>query len=172
VSQFLQPDCYENAQVFLAFSSIGQKCTLASPLQMASVAAGIANGGVVMTPHVMSQIRDSQGNLVETYQPRPWTRATSPSTAAVINKLMTEVVQSGTAANIFPPSEDVAAKTGTAQIGVGNTATTDWMIAFAPASAPKVAIAVMVPNQALSAYGATVAGPIVRTMLGDVLGGQ
>lgn len=172
VSQFLQPSCYENAQIFLAFSSIGQKCTIASPLQMALVAAGVANGGVVMTPHVMQQVRDSQGNIVQTYQPTPWEHPESAQTAAAVTNLMEGVAKFGTAAGIFPAAWDVAAKTGTAQVGVGNTATTDWMIAFAPASAPKVAVAVMVPNQALSAYGATVAGPIVDTMLGDVLGGQ
>ena len=69
-------DC--GAQIFLAFSSIGQDCTTATPLQMAMVAAGIANGGVVMTPHVMYQIRDSQNNLVEQYQPTAWHRAASP----------------------------------------------------------------------------------------------
>ena len=174
VSDFLQPSCYtKSAEIFLALSSIGQKCTEASPLQMAMVAAGIANKGVVMTPHVMSEIRDSQGDLVQTYKPKEWLQATSPQTAAAINKLMTEVVQSGTAAIVgFPASEEVAAKTGTAQVGVGNTATTDWMIAFAPASAPKVAVAVMIPNQALFAYGATVAGPVMKTIIADALGGQ
>jgi penicillin-binding protein A len=171
VSQFLQPSCYQNEQIFLAFSSIGQKCTIASPLQMALVAAGIANGGVVMTPHVMEEVRDSQGNRVETYKPTPWLHPDSAQTAASVTNLMEGVVaQHGTAANIFPPSWDVAAKTGTAQV-LNNTRTTDWMIAFAPASAPKVAVAVVVPNQALSAYGATVAGPIVMTMLGDALAG-
>jgi len=169
VSQFLQPSCYGNAEIFLAFSSIGQKCTIASPLQMAMVAGGIANNGVVMTPHVMSQVRDSQGNLVETYKPKPWTKATSQVTAAAVKNLMTQVACCGTAAGVFPANEDVAAKTGTAQVGVGNSATTDWMIAFAPASAPKVAVAVMIPNQSLSATGAEVAGPIMQTMISDAL---
>ena len=48
---------------------------------MALVAAGIANGGVIETPHVMAQIRDSQGNLVTSYAPKPWLRATSTTTA-------------------------------------------------------------------------------------------
>ncbi|HUI04886.1 MAG TPA: penicillin-binding transpeptidase domain-containing protein [Acidimicrobiales bacterium] len=166
VSDFLQPDCYQNAQVYLAFSSIGQKCTLASPLQMAMVAAGIADGGVVMTPHVMYEIRDSQNNLVQRYQPVPWLRATTPPTAAAVNHLMTEVVKAGTASGVgFPAQDDVAAKTGTAQVGLGNTATTDWMIAFAPASHPTVAIAVVIPNQRLSATGAEVAGPVMKAMI-------
>ena len=172
LSTAIQPSCSKNsAEIFVAFSAIGQECTKASPLQMAMVAAGIANSGVVMTPHVMSQIRDSQGNLVETYKPTAWTKAASPQTAYAINQLMKQVVTGGTAKIVgFNPQDDVAAKTGTAQIGVGNTGTTDWMIAFAPATNPKVAVAVMVPNQTLFAYGATVAGPIVKTMITDVLG--
>ncbi len=89
-------DC--GAQIFLAFASIGQDCTTATPLQMAMVAAGIANGGVVMTPHVMYQIRDSQNNLVEQYQPTAWHRAASQATASALNALMVKVVTSGTAA--------------------------------------------------------------------------
>ena len=173
VSQFLQPKCYANAQVFLAFSSIGQKCTLASPLHMAMVAATFGNGGVMMTPHVMSEIRDSEGNLVLRYLPTPWKRATSPGTADAVKGLMVNVVRFGTASGVgFPPQDQVAAKTGTAQVGLGNTATTDWMIAFAPASAPKVAVAVVLPNQALSAFGATVAGPIMNAMIQGALAGE
>ena len=88
VSNFLQPSCYQNAQVFLAYSSIGQKCTQASPLQMAMVAAAFADDGTIMTPHVMDQIRDSDGNLVEKYQPTAWKQATSPATAQAVNLLM------------------------------------------------------------------------------------
>jgi len=172
VSDFLQPACYQGAQVFLAFSSIGQKCTIATPLQMALVAAGIANGGLVMTPHVMYEIRDSAGNLVERYQPTVWHEATTLPTADAVRQLMREVVQYGTASGVgFPPQDQVAAKTGTAQVGVGNTATTDWMIAFAPADAPRVALAVVVPHQTLSATGAEIAGPVMNRMIQAALAG-
>jgi peptidoglycan glycosyltransferase len=174
-SKFLNKDtCADpSAQVFLAFSSIGQDCTIATPLQMALVAEGIANGGVVMTPHVMYEIRDSQNNLVKRYLPTPWKQPVSQATATALKGLMENVVKFGTAsADGFPPQEDVAAKTGTAQVGLGNSLTTDWMIAFAPASAPKVAIAVAMPNQPRDETGAQVAGPIVKTMIADVLAGQ
>jgi peptidoglycan glycosyltransferase len=172
-SQFLQAGCWGGNEIFLAFSSIGQKCTLASPLQMALVAAGIANGGVVMSPHVMYEIRDLQNNLVQRYQPIAWHRAASQATASALTALMQKVVTSGTAAGDgFPASEDVAAKTGTAQTGVGNTLTTDWMIAFAPASHPTVAIAVAMPHQPVDLTGAIVAGPIVKTMIQAALAGQ
>ena len=151
----------------------GSGTVIASPLQMALVAAGIANQGVIMTPHVMEQIRDSQGNLVETYTPKPWLTATSPLTASAVTTLMQGVATSGTAAGVFPASWNVAAKTGTAETGtgpLGNSLTNDWMIAFAPANDPKVAVAVSVPNQAASATGAEVSGPPARDILGYALG--
>jgi penicillin-binding protein A len=175
VSAFLQSSCYQNAEVFLAFASFGQDCTKASPLQMAMVAAAVANDGVIMTPHVMSQIHDSQGNLVKTYQPTPWLKPMSAATAAALNNLMTQVVTApdGTAAGVgFLPQDDVAAKTGTAQVqnAAGQyIATNDWMIAFAPASAPKVAVAVELLNQPVSDTGAEQAGPVMNTMIQDAL---
>ncbi|HVC70498.1 MAG TPA: penicillin-binding transpeptidase domain-containing protein [Acidimicrobiales bacterium] len=173
VSAFLQPSCYQNAEVYLAFSSIGQKCTTAGPLQMAMVAAAFADKGVIMTPHVMSQIRDSDGNLVERYQPKAWKQATAPATAAAVTGLMQQVVTNGTATGVgFLPQDDVAAKTGTAQAGAGNTSVNAWMIAFAPASHPTIAIAVVVPNARLDQFGATVAGPIVKAMIEAALSGK
>jgi peptidoglycan glycosyltransferase len=160
-----------------AYSAFGQGTVTASDsataLQMALVAAGIADKGIIMTPHVMENIRDSQGNLVETYQPKPWLQATTPSTAALVTKLMQLVVTSGTAKDVFPPSWDVAAKTGTAETGggaQGNTLTNDWMIAFAPANDPQVAAAIVVPNQPGSQTGAGTSGPPMKLMLAAALG--
>ncbi len=157
-----------------AYSAFGQgtavSTDVATALQMACVTEGIANDGVIMTPHVMSQIRDSQGNLVENYTPKPWLTATNPLTAAAVTNLMRGVVSSGTAANIFPPQWNVAAKTGTAEVGTtAAPLTNDWMIAFAPANAPKVAVAVAIPNQVPSSTGAEISGPPMRTILGDAL---
>ena len=64
----------------------------------------------------------------------------------------------------------MAAKTGTAQAGVGNTNVNGWMIAFAPANNPQVAIAVVIPNTATDQVGAEVAGPVMKTMIEAVLG--
>jgi peptidoglycan glycosyltransferase len=153
----------------------GNNTVIATPLQMALVAAGIANQGVVMTPHVMEQIRDSQGNLVTSYTPKPWLTATSQTTAAAVTALMQKVTSTpgATAYGVFPAAWNVAAKTGTAETGggtLGNTLTNDWMIAFAPANDPKVAVAVVVPNQPFSATGAQVSGPPTKAILGDALG--
>ncbi|MGO8871335.1 MAG: penicillin-binding transpeptidase domain-containing protein [Acidimicrobiales bacterium] len=153
-------------------SAIGQETVSASALQMALVVGTVADGGVEMTPHVMEQIRDSQGNLVENSTPKQWTQPISAQTAATLTTFMQGVVASGTARGVFPPSWDVAAKTGTAEVGADLQNTTDWLIAFAPVGNTKVAIAVVVPNQAAKQTGAGIAGPIVRQILGDVLADQ
>ncbi|HXW35427.1 MAG TPA: penicillin-binding transpeptidase domain-containing protein [Acidimicrobiales bacterium] len=164
-------------QILLAYSSIGQENVSVSPLQMALVAAGIANHGVIMTPHVMESIHDSQGNLVTSYQPKPWLVATSPQTAQALNGLMQLVVSQpgATASGVgFPPDEHVAAKTGTAQT-LNNTAINAWMIAFAPANQPKIAVAVMIPNLRNSQYGgagADYAGPVMKQVIAAALSGE
>jgi cell division protein FtsI/penicillin-binding protein 2 len=137
---------------------------------------------VIMTPHLMSQIRDSQGNVVATYQPTPMLTASTPAAAAAVAKLMENVandtVAGATANNIFPVSWHVAVKTGTAQVQAptGPEKTDDWMIGFLPADGtPKLAIAVVVPFQSFSVTGALVAGPIVKKVFQaylDETGGQ
>jgi len=153
-----------------AYSAFGQQDVTATALQMSLVAAGMANQGVVMTPHVMEQVRDTQGNLVRAYAPKPWLTATNPITAAAVTSLMQAVVTSGTASGVFPASWNVAAKTGTAETGPNASLTNDWMIAFAPANDPKVAVAVVVPNQPGSDTGASISGPPTKAILGDALG--
>jgi len=153
-----------------AYSAFGQQDVVATALQMALVADGFADRGVIMTPHVMQSIHDTSGALVTSYTPHPWLTATNPLTAAAVTTLMRGVVTNGTAANVgFPASWDVAAKTGTAETGYLNELTNDWMIAFAPANDPRVAVAVVVPNQPGTATGASVSGPPMKAILGAAL---
>ena len=160
-------------QPILAYSAFGQENVTATALQNAMVAEGIADNGVVMTPHVMAEVRDSQGRLVRTYQPAKYLQATSALAAEQTSTLMQGVVNSpeGTANGVFSPSLDVAAKTGTAQTTApdGSAATNDWMIAFAPANNPKIAVAVVVPYQEQTYTGAQVAGPIVNAVISAAL---
>jgi penicillin-binding protein A len=152
----------------LADTAIGQLNDQASALSNAMVAAAIADDGTIMTPHVMAKITDSEGGVVSSYRPTVWKQAVSPAAAAQVTGLMQSVVTdpAGTAANVgFPAGLDVAVKTGTAQTGNPQANTDDWMIGFAPAADPQIAVAVVVPLQHQKDNGAGVAGPIMKAML-------
>jgi len=150
----------------LAYSSIGQENVRASALQGALVAAAVGNDGIEMTPHLMSFITAPDGKILTRYKDSVWKTPLTPSQAAFIVPLMEDVVKYGTASGVgFPPADDVAAKTGTAQTGNALKNTDDWMIAFAPATDPTIAIAVVVPYQPTQNFGATVAGPIVKCLV-------
>jgi penicillin-binding protein A len=153
-------------QALLAYSAIGQYNVTATALSNALVAAGVANDGVIMEPYLVQQITSSNGSVVSTHQPTPWMTAASPQAAAKVTSLMQLVVTQGTADEVgFPSSLDAAVKTGTAQTGNPSANTDDWMIGFAPANDPKIAVAVVVPYQNFVSTGAGVAGPIMKDML-------
>jgi penicillin-binding protein A len=155
-----------NSQAFLAYTAIGQYGVQATALQNAMVAAGIAGDGVLMTPHLMSSIHDSQGTLVESYSPKPAATVATPAAAQQVASLMQGVVASGTADRVgFPAYLCAAVKTGTAQTSPNQQVNHDWMIGFAPANDPQIAVAVVVPDQNLSSDGAGVAGPVMKAVL-------
>ena len=75
----------------LAQAGIGQNDVKATPLQMALVTAAIANGGLIMEPHLMAEIRDQKGELVDEYEPRVWRPAISSTDAATLRAAMVTV---------------------------------------------------------------------------------
>ena len=160
----------------LAQSSIGQNDVQATPLQMALVAAGVANGGTIMTPHLMTEVRDSQGNVVESYKPKAWLTPLDQANAAIMRQDMMGVVAGGTATVLQIPGYDVGGKTGTAQLGTVPPRSHTWMIAFAgpPGQPPTVAVSVVVLNQpgASEFTGSQVAGPIAKAVLQAALAAQ
>ena len=162
---------YQNAGA-LAKSAIGQESVQAVPLTLALDAAGIANGGVIMAPHLMDEVTGANGQTVMAYGPHPWLTATSPSTAADLTKLMLSVVNSpnGTGVEARVPGVQVAGKTGTAQTGGPYIET--WFVAFAPVPDPQIAVAVLVEDQppADEYQGGTIAAPIARTIIQSFLG--
>jgi penicillin-binding protein A len=165
-SKSIFPPLAPNSQAFLGQSSIGQYNVQTTALQNALVAAGIANQGVLMTPHLLSSIHDSQGALVQTYAPKPESRVATALAAQQVTSLMQGVVATGTARGVgFPSYLCAAVKTGTAQTDKATGLTDTWMIGFAPANNPQVAVAVVVPRQSNSSDGAGVAGPIMNKVL-------
>jgi peptidoglycan glycosyltransferase len=149
----------------LAQAAIGQNNVNASPLEMALVAGAIANDGVAMKPHVMAEIRDDEGDVVRRYLPAPWRKPITPEVANQLTDMMIGVVNGGTATRIAIPGIQVAAKTGTAQT-VGKNAHA-WIVGFAPAEAPRIAVAVIVESQpgVSEATGGRVAAPIAQAVI-------
>ena len=165
---------FRNNQPFFALGAIGQGSVAVTPLEMALVAESVADNGVMMVPHVMQEIRASDGTVVRRYQPKQWRRTMTPATAAILNGFMRSVVASpngtGTAARI--PGIAVAGKTGTAESPPG--APHAWFIAFAPAEAPRYAVAVIVEHagdEGSERTGGRVAAPIAAQMLTTLLKG-
>ncbi len=149
----------------VAYSAIGQKDVRATALENALVAAAIANQGVIMVPHLLNDITASDGSLLRQYEAKIWQTPLSPMQAGQIKQLMVNVAQYGTAAGIFPSYLQVGAKTGTAQVGNAVKNTDDWMIAFAPANHPTIAVAVVLPYQPTAAEGASTAGPVMKCVM-------
>jgi peptidoglycan glycosyltransferase len=157
----------EPDKAFRALSAYGQLSVLATPLQMAMVAAGIANGGAVMKPHAVKEVRSPKGKLVTRIRPHKYSQATKPATAAAITDMMIKVVEGGTGRAAAIPGIKVAGKTGTAETGRRNVYTA-WFIFFAPADDPKVAGAVVLENQ-LNGFGGKVSAPIAKAIMQAIL---
>lgn len=149
----------------LAQGAIGQGNVSATPLQMALVAAAIANHGVVKAPHLMAEVRDSQGNVIQTETDNDWVSPVSAEVADELRGMMVGVVKGGTGTRAAIPGVQVAAKTGTAQTGLKTAHA--WTVAFAPADAPTVAVAVIIENQpeVSTATGGRVAAPVAKAIL-------
>jgi peptidoglycan glycosyltransferase len=161
------PGTFSTNKPFFALAGIGQGDVAATPLQMALVASAIANKGVVMQPHVGVTILDDAGAPITTFKDRIWRQATSEATAAQVRDFMVKVVQSGTGTSAQIAGVTVAGKTGTAQT-VANEFPHAWFVAFAPAEAPRYAVAVIVEHGGdaqSEATGGKVAAPIARQVL-------
>jgi peptidoglycan glycosyltransferase len=144
--------------------AIGQERLAVTPLQMATVAATVANGGERVAPHLAVAFQDRTGRTTKRVATDRVTRVMSPSTARQLNQMMQNVVREGTGTAAALAGVHVAGKTGTAERALGNQA---WFIGFAPAERPRYAIAVTVEQT--TGQGGTVAAPIAREVLQSLL---
>ncbi len=149
-------------------TAFGQGDLLVTPLQMAMVAAAVANKGVEMTPTLLDKIVAPDGSVVTSSHPQVLRQATKPATAGELTNMMVEVVQDGTGTAAQIPGVVVAGKTGTAETCECNKLYDAWFIFFAPADNPVVAGAVVVEYQN-NGFGGTVAAPIAKQLMQAIL---
>lgn len=154
--------------------AIGQERLAVTPLQMAEVAAAIANDGRLMKPRIWSRVVDPDGRVVKRLDPSQYSQPVEEETAAKLNAAMQDVVNSGTGANAAIPGVAVAGKTGTAETPFnescgGADVNQAWFVGFAPADDPRIAIAATV--ECTTSFGGDVAAPIFREVAEAILSG-
>lgn len=148
-----------------AQSAIGQYEDRVTPLQMAMVAAGVANDGAVMRPYLVQQVQADDLSVISSTEPQMLSRAMSADTANTLTEMMVGVVDDGTGTGAQLSGVDVAGKTGTAETG-GEANAHAWFISFAPADDPQIAVAVVVENGGESGGGGgRVAAPIAAQVM-------
>jgi peptidoglycan glycosyltransferase len=157
----------------IARVAIGQERLLATPLQMAEVAAAVANRGTLMKPQIWSRVIDPDGRVTDSLDPSEFSQPISEETAAELTTAMEGVVSRGTGTNAAIPGVPVAGKTGTAETpgnascGGGSAENQAWFMGFAPADEPKIAIAASV--ECTEQFGNDVAAPIFRAVAESIL---
>jgi peptidoglycan glycosyltransferase len=155
-----------------AQSAIGQYEVRATPLQMAQMVAAIGNGGRMMRPHLVSELRGPDLKRISHTEPQELGRPVTGDVAAQLTTMMESVVREGTGRNARIPGVAVAGKTGTAQHAPSKPPHA-WFVGFAPADAPKVAIAVIVQEGGGEvSTGGAVAAPIAQKVMQAALEAQ
>ncbi len=155
----------------LASMSIGQEIGV-TPIQMAAAYSAIANGGTLLRPTIVAEVRDRAGRPDRTMKtvPAPVGQVASPQTCAVLQKILQKVVESGTGQKAKPAGYTAAGKTGTAQKidqRTGKYSRDDYVssfVGFAPASSPRLVILVMVDSPVGVVWGGSVAAPVFRAV--------
>jgi peptidoglycan glycosyltransferase len=157
------PDTMDD--VALASASFGQGRDLATPLQMALVAAAVANGGSIMKPYLVNELQDYNGKIIEQTSPERLAKVMDEGTAETLAGMMVDAVDDGTGQAAQISGIAVAGKTGTAE--VEGAEPHSWFICFAPERDPDIALAVVVEN---GGEGGRTAAPIARDILETALG--
>ncbi|MFE9256452.1 peptidoglycan D,D-transpeptidase FtsI family protein [Streptomyces sp. NPDC006879] len=157
-----------------ALSSIGQFNTAATPLQMAMVAAAIANDGKLMKPYMVEELTAPNLDVLDKQDPEEMSRPLSPENAQKVQEMMVNVVENGTGGNARINGVTVGGKTGTAQHGEGNKKRPyAWFISYAKTSeGSPVAVAVVIEDSAASREdisGGGLAAPVAKAVMKAVL---
>jgi peptidoglycan glycosyltransferase len=157
----------------VAQSAIGQRDVRTNVLHMALITGAVGNGGAMMVPRLLEEIRDPQGvRVIRTFGPVEYGRPMSEENAAALTEMMVSVVDGGTGTAAQISGISVAGKTGTAQTAEGQ-APHAWFVAFAPADDPRIAVAVVVLNGGdlgAEATGGAISAPIARQVIEAHLG--
>jgi penicillin-binding protein A len=148
--------------------AIGQERLLVTPLQMAMVAAAVANGGKLVEPNFLQSVTDPDGRTTDELDADVASTVMSEETAATLTEMMTNVTQEGTASGLtVAGADEFAGKTGTAEVDVEGGINRGWFIGFAPTEDPQIAVAAVIERT--SGFGGETAGPIATDVMAALL---
>ncbi len=172
-SIFYQKDAF--TELDLATASFGQNFKV-SPIQQIMAISAVANGGYLLTPHLVREVADSEGNVIKTYGTEQKRQIISSSTAKQLAAILEQGVSGGAGAkNAYVAGYRVAAKTGTSEkIDKKNETGIEYYVCscvgFAPADDPEIAVLILVDEPTKGPlYGSYVAAPYVANVMRDVL---
>jgi peptidoglycan glycosyltransferase len=155
-------------QIDVGRMGIGQDRLRVTPLQMALVAAAVANGGELMQPTLTRRLTDPDGRTVDDIEPESAGDVMDEETADELRAMMAGVVREGTGTAAALQGISIAGKTGTAERNVATELNQPWFIGFGPVERPRIAIAVTVEG-VIGGSGGTIAAPIARQVLESLL---
>ena len=141
---------------------------LATELQMAMVAATVANEGTLMEPTFQQSVTDPDGRTSDELDPEEFSEVMSEDTAGQVAEMMTNVAEEGTASGLSVAGSTLAGKTGTAEIDVESSLNQAQFIGFAPADDPQIAVAATV-ERCTGCFGGDTAGPIATQVMESLL---
>jgi len=158
----------------LAVVSFGQTNTV-TPIQMITAISAVSNGGYLLQPYVVSQVLDSNGNIIVNKEATVKRQVISAQTSEMINKMLEATVSKGTARNCYIAGYRIGGKTGTSekiaeQAQTGKKTYVASFCAVAPSDDPEIALLVLLDDpRGASHMGGTIAAPVAREILEEVL---
>lgn len=161
------PRGMDQAQLMLA--SFGQYDVRVTPLQVALMSAAIGNGGQMMAPQLVQTVLAEDLRVLDEFSPSVYSEPVSSATATELTRILVRGVNEGVAGQAGIPGVAVAGKTGTAETGI-DEGRSFWFTGFAPADSPQIAVAVVVEGVSADGTGNSVAGPIARAVMEEMVG--
>lgn len=157
----------------LATICIGQSISV-TPIQLVTAVSAVANGGMLLEPQIVRQVKDQDGNIIEDFQVKEVRRVISKETSETLRLVLETVVSEGTGKNAYIPGFRVGGKTGTAQkAGVGGYQQGKYVASFlgmAPVNDPQAVVLVVIDEpQGYPNQGGQIAAPVFKVVMEDTL---
>ena len=157
----------ETSDADIMQAAIGQGTTQITPLHLNMITCSIANGGMLMRPYLVDQVKNNEGNIIKQFHPDTYKRLLSEEEADALTDLMQEVVETGTGTRLSGLSYTAAGKTGSAEYSNVKTESHAWFTGFAPVQDPEICVTIIIEG---AGSGGDYAVPIAKRIFDEYFG--